>query len=119
MTDVRKEGRDTCRSVGKDMDFITDAVNVKWASTSRIGDMLIRGTEMSVSREGFTLGEKAQEIGRVWVSGKETEIESGNEKVCSKEVGREERDVSRKTAGVSWRGGRTDRAAPESRGGRA
>jgi hypothetical protein len=42
------------------------------------------------------------------VSGEETEIESGNEKVCPEEVGREERDVSRKTAGVSLRGGRTD-----------
>ena len=48
------------------------------------------------------------------MSGEETEIESGNEKVCPKEVGREERDVSRKTAGVSWRGGRADGAAPES-----
>ena len=45
----------------------------------------------------------------------ETELESGNEKVCPKEVGREERDVSRKTTGVRWRGDRTDRAAPESR----
>ncbi len=74
---------------------------------------------MSVSREGFTLRAEAQEIGRVWVSGEETEIESGNEKVCPKEVGREERDVSRKTAGVSLRGGRADRAAPEGRDGRA
>jgi hypothetical protein len=53
------------------------------------------------------------------VSGEETEIESGNEKVCPKEVGGEEGDVSRKTAGVSLRGGRADRAAPEGRGGRA
>jgi hypothetical protein len=78
--------------------------------------MLIGGTEMSVSRKGFTLGAKPQEIGRVWVDGEEAEIESGNEKVCPKEVGREERDVSRKTTGVRWRGGRSDRAAPESRG---
>ncbi len=55
--------------------------------------MLIGGTEMSVSRKGFTLGAKPQEIGRVWVDGEETEIERGNEKVCPKEVGREERDV--------------------------
>jgi hypothetical protein len=96
------------------MNFISDSVRAKRASTSRIGDVLIRGTEVSVSREGFTLGAKAQEIGSVWVSGEETEIESGNEKVCPKEVGREERDVSRKTAGVSWRGGRADGAAPES-----
>ncbi len=48
------------------------------------------------------------------MSREETEIESGNEKVCPKEVGIEERDVSRKTAGVSWRGGRADRAASES-----
>jgi hypothetical protein len=74
---------------------------------------------LSVSRKGFTLGAKAQEIGRVWVSGEEAEIESGNEKVCPKEVRREERNVSSKTTGVRWRGGRADRAAPESRGGRA
>ena len=65
MTDVRKEGRETCMVVGKDMDFIADTVRAKRASTSRIGDMLIRGTEVSVGREGFTLGAKAQEIGRV------------------------------------------------------
>ena len=47
------------------------------------------------------------------MSREETEVESGSEKVCPKEVGREERDVSRKTAGVSWREGRTDRVAPE------
>ena len=35
------------------------------------------------------------------VYGEEAEIESGNEKVWPKEVGREERNVSRKTAGVS------------------
>ena len=95
MTDVRKEGRDTCRTVGKDMDFITDTVRAKWASASRIGDMLMRGTEMLVGRKGFTLRDEVQEIGRVWVKGEETEIESGNEKVWPKEVGREERDVSR------------------------
>ena len=118
MTDVRKEGRDTCRTVGKDMDFIADTVRAKWASTSRIGDMLMRGTEMLVGRKGFTLRDESQEIGRVWVKGEETEIESGNEKVCPKEVGREERDVSRKPTGVRWRGGRSDKPAPESRGGR-
>ena len=53
------------------------------------------------------------------MSGEETEIESGNEKVWPKEVGREERDVSRKPTGVRWRGGRSDKPAPESRGGRA
>ena len=47
------------------------------------------------------------------MSGEETEIERGNEKVCPEEVGREERDVSRKTAGVSWREAGTDRVAPE------
>ena len=119
MAGVGKDGRETCRSVSKDMDFIADTVRAKWASASRIRDMLVRGTEMSVSREGFTLGTKAQEIGRIWVSGEETEIESGDEKVCPKEVRREERDVSRKAAGVSWGGGRAHRAAPESRGGRA
>ena len=65
MKDVRKEGRGTCRAAGKDMNFISDAVRAKRASTSRIGDVLIRGTEVSVSREGFTLGSKTQEIGRV------------------------------------------------------
>jgi hypothetical protein len=65
MTDVRKEGRSTCRTAGKDMDFISDAVRAERASTSRIGDVMIRGTEVSVSREGFTLGAEAQEIGRV------------------------------------------------------
>ena len=65
MTDVRKEGRETCRAVSEDMDFIADAVRAKWASTSRIGVVVIRGTEVSVSREGFTLGAEAQEIGRV------------------------------------------------------
>ena len=38
------------------MDFISDAIRAKWASASRIGDMLIRGTEVSVSRKGFTPG---------------------------------------------------------------
>ena len=65
MEDERKEGRGTWRAAGKDMDFISDTVRAKRASTSRIGDVLIRGTEVSVSREGFTLGAKAQEIGRV------------------------------------------------------
>ena len=65
MTDVRKEDRSTCRSAGKDMDFISDTVRAKRASTSRIGDVMIRGTEVTVSREGFTLGAEAQEIGRV------------------------------------------------------
>ena len=69
MVGVGKDGRETCRSVSKDMDFIADTVRAKWASTSRIGDMLIRGTETSVSREGFTLGATTQEIGRVWGSG--------------------------------------------------
>ena len=98
------------------MDFISDAVGAKRASTSLIGDVMIRGTEETVSRKGFTLGAEAQEIGRVWVSGEETEVESGNEKVWPEEVGREERDVSREAAGVSLRGGRADRAAPEGRG---
>ena len=65
MTDVRKEGRETCRAVSEDMDFISDTVRSERASTSLIGDVLIRGTEVSVSREGFTLGAEAQEIGRV------------------------------------------------------
>jgi hypothetical protein len=44
------------------------------------------------------------------VNGEETEIESGNEKVCPKEVRREESNVSRKTTGVRWRGeGQTER----------
>ena len=47
------------------MDFISDAVGAERASTSRIGDVMIRGTEVTVSREGFTLGSEAQEIGRV------------------------------------------------------
>ncbi len=119
MTDVREEGRSTCRAGGKDMDFITDTVRAERASTSRIGDVMIRRTEVSVSREGFTLRAEAPEVGRVWVSGEETEIEGGNEKVYPKEVGREERNVSRKTVGVSLRGGRADRVAPEGRGGRA
>ncbi len=72
--------------------------------------MLIGGTEIPVSRKGFTLGEKTQEIGRGWVNGEEAEIESGNEKVCPKEVRREERNVSRKTTGVRWKGeGPTER----------
>jgi hypothetical protein len=66
MSDVREEDRSTCRAGGKDMDFISDAVRAERASTSRIGYVLIRGTEVSVSREGFTLGAKAQEIGSVW-----------------------------------------------------
>ena len=65
MTDVRKEGRGTCRAAGKDMNFISDAVRAERASTIRIGDVLIRGTEVAVSREGFTLGAEGQEIGRV------------------------------------------------------
>ncbi len=65
MSDVRKEGRSTCRAGGKDMGFISDTVREERASTSRIGDVMIRGTEVSVSREGFTLGAEAQEIGRV------------------------------------------------------
>ena len=65
---------------------------------------------MPVSRKGFTLGEKAQEIGRVWVNGEETEVGSGNEKDCPKEVRKEERNVSNKTTGVRWRGeGQTER----------
>ena len=68
------------------MGFISDTVREERASTSRIGDVMIRGTEVSVSREGFTLGAEAQEIGRVWVSGEETEVESGNEKVWPEEV---------------------------------
>ena len=102
---MRKEGGDTCRAIGEDMEFISDKIRAKRASAGHIGDMLIRGTEVSVSREGFTLGAKAQEIGRVWVKGEETEIESRNEKVCPKEVGREERDVGRKpTAQTPWVG---------------
>jgi hypothetical protein len=65
MTDVREEGRSTCRAVGKGMDFVSDAVRAERESTSHIGDVLIRGSEGSVSREGFTLGTEAQEIGRV------------------------------------------------------
>ena len=65
MSDVRKEDRSTCRAGGKDMDFISDTVRAERASTSRIGDVMIRGTEVTVSREGFTLGAEAQEIGRV------------------------------------------------------
>ena len=65
MTDMKKEGRSTCRAGGKGMDFVSDAVRAERASTSRIGDVLIRGAEVSVSREGFTLGAEAQEIGRV------------------------------------------------------
>jgi hypothetical protein len=81
--------------------------------------MLIGGTEVSVSRKGFTLGAKAQEIGRVRESGEEAEVEGGNEKICPEEVGREERNISSQAAGFRWRGGRTDRTAPKSRGGRA
>ena len=62
MKDVRKEGRGTCRAAGKDMNFISDTVRANRASTSHIGDVLMRGTEVSVSREGFTLRAKAQEI---------------------------------------------------------
>ena len=117
--DVRKEGGDTCRSIGEDMEFISDKIRAKRASAGHIGDMLIGGTEVSVSRKGFTLGTKTQEIGRVWVGGEESEIENGNEEVCPEEVGREERNVGSKSTGVRWRGGWADRAAPESRVGRA
>ena len=65
MTDVRKKGRSTYRAAGKDVDFISDTVRAERASTSHIGDVMIRGTEVTVSREGFTLGAEAQEIGRV------------------------------------------------------
>jgi hypothetical protein len=65
MTKVRKKGRSTYRAAGKDVDFISDAVRAERASTGRIGDVLIRGTEVAVSREGFTLGVEGQEIGRV------------------------------------------------------
>jgi hypothetical protein len=97
------------------MDFISDTVWAKRANAGRRGDVLIGGVEMSVSRKGFTLGSKAQEIGRVWVSGEETEIEGGDEKVCPKEVRGEERNVRSKTTGVRWGGGRVNRGTPESR----
>ena len=35
-TDVRKEGRGTCRAVGKDMDFISDAIRAKRTSASTL-----------------------------------------------------------------------------------
>jgi hypothetical protein len=56
------------------MDFISDVIRAKRAIAGRIGDVLIGGTEMPVSRKGFTLGAKAREIGRVWVNGEEAEI---------------------------------------------
>ena len=115
---MRKEGGDTCRAIGEDMEFISDKIRAKRASAGHIGDMLIGETEVSVSRKGFTLGTKTQEIGRVWVGGEESEIERGNEKVCPEEVGREERNVCSKSTEGRWRGRRVDRAAPESRGGR-
>ena len=65
MTDVGKKGRSTYRAAGEDVDFISDAVRAERASTGRVGDVLIRGAEVAVSREGFTLGAEGQEIGRV------------------------------------------------------
>jgi hypothetical protein len=65
MTDVRTKGRSTYRAAGKDVDFISDAVRAERASTGRVGDVLIRGAEVAVSREGFTLGAEGQEIGIV------------------------------------------------------
>ena len=110
-----KEGGGAGRAVGEDMDFIPNMIRAKRASAGRIGEMLI----VSVSRKGFILETQAQDIGRVWESGEESEIESGNEKICPEEVGREERNVGGESTGVRWRGGRADRTAPESRGGRA
>ena len=114
-----KEGGSAGRVVGEDMDFIPNMIRAKRASVGRIGEMLIGGTEVSVSRKGFILETQAQEIVRVWESGEESEIESGNEKICPEEVGREERNVGGESTGVRWRGGWADRATSESRDGRA
>ena len=54
------------------MDFISDVGRAKRASAGPIGDVMKRGSEVPVSREGFTFGVKAQEIGRVWVEGEES-----------------------------------------------
>ena len=85
-TDVTKENRGTCRTVGKD-------IRVKRASVGRVGDVLIGRAGMPVGREGFTLGTKTQEIGSVWVGGEEA-------KGWSEGGRREERDVRSETSGV-------------------
>ena len=90
---VGKESRGTCRTVGKDMDFIADVVRVKRASAGRVGDVLIGRAGMPVGREGFTLGTMTQEIGSVWVGAEEA-------KGWSEGGRREERDVRSKTSGV-------------------
>ena len=53
--DVWVEGRVTYRSVGKYMNFISDMSRSKRASAGRIGDVMEGGSEVTVSRKGFTL----------------------------------------------------------------
>ncbi len=56
LVDVGKQGGGTGRAKGEDMEFIPNMIRSKRASAGRIGDMLIGGTEVPVSRKGFTLG---------------------------------------------------------------